>query len=257
MYGVRVLRCAPWKVLLGGTGLAVILFVIATLTATTSLCWPTCLLGLSTCGATAAYVLDEEAASIADATPASRSRRTCWRLCIVALPAVVATTALARLNSLDPSTHWLRLLPLAAGSIVTGVAVAAALRRAGSATPGDLAGAIALATTVVFVMTDPVRRWVSVAALGDRDAAGVMRSQLLWAGVILAGCGVVLVCSRDPGRGRYVGRQPTPGSGVVRQSGPQVDELAAVRTEPLDVHEVAREPLLVEQTRVDRHDDAR
>jgi len=36
-------------------------------------------LGLALCGAAAAYVLDEDTALVADATPMSRPRRSAWR----------------------------------------------------------------------------------------------------------------------------------------------------------------------------------
>jgi hypothetical protein len=196
VYGPRVLRCAPWPALLIGAALALALFVIAALTRTTGMCWPTTLLGLSVCGATAAYVLDEEAAAVADSSPASRSRRTAWRMLIVVLPAGIAGAGLMALNHLDPATHWLRLLPLCLGFVAAGVAIAASLRQKGMSTPGDLASVVTLATTVLVVMTNPVRRWASVAPLGD--AAGVTRSAWLWCAVVVA-CGlVVVVCSRDP-----------------------------------------------------------
>jgi hypothetical protein len=197
VYGLRVLRCAPWPALLFGAAVALTLLAIAVLTRKTEMCWPTTLLGLSACGATAAYVLDEEAAVVADSSPASRLRRTGWRVLIVVLPAGVASLGLVTLNHLDPATHWLRLWPLVAGSLAAGVAIAATLRRTGLSTPGDLAGVVTLATTVLVVMTNPVRHWAPVAPLGD--AEGVARSVWLWSVVVVACGAVVLFCSRDPG----------------------------------------------------------
>ena len=198
MYGRRLIRAAPWPALLTSAGASSVLLVIATLAHSTSLCWPIALLGLSACGATAAYVLDEESTAVADSTPASRLRRTCWRIPIAALPVSVATISLLTLDRLDPATHWLRLIPLSWGSIAIGLALAATLRWRGSAVPGDLASVLTLATTVLVVMTNPLRHWAAVAPLGD--TAGVGRSVSLWI-MVVAGCAVVvLACSQDPGR---------------------------------------------------------
>ena len=204
--GRRILRSAPWLPLLGSATAAAVLLLIAALAHRTAIALVTTLLGLSTCGATAAYVLDEETAAVADATPTSRRRRLAWRMPIVALPAAVALAGLLVLNRLDPPTHWLRLVPLAAGALAIGVGLAAALRRNGAETPGDQAGVLALAATLLVVAFDPLRRWVTVAPLGQAAHPG--RSAMLWIVVIVV-CGAVTVtCSRDPGRRGNPGRRP-------------------------------------------------
>lgn len=48
------------------------------------------------------------------------------------MPALVALTALLVLERLDSRTPWLRLLPVAAGSLSVGLALASALRRTGN-----------------------------------------------------------------------------------------------------------------------------
>ena len=91
----------------------------------------------------------------------------CWR-CRRRWP----LTGLLLLDRLDPSTHWLRLVPFAAGCLAIGVVLAAALRRGGNRAPGDLAGVVAVAVVVLLVATDPLKAWVSVAPLGDTGHVG-------------------------------------------------------------------------------------
>ncbi|MGZ4637672.1 MAG: hypothetical protein ACXV2J_01300 [Actinomycetes bacterium] len=187
--------------MLGTAAAAGVLLVVGVLAHRTPIAPGTTLLGLAACGGATAYVLDEESAAVLDATPTSRGRRVLWRLPLVALPAAVALCGLVALNRVDGSTHWLRLLPLAAGSLAIGVGFAAALRRAGTGTPGDLAGVLAVSLVVLLVVVDPLRRWATVSPLGNDAHAG--RSAALW-GVVVVVCGAVaLACSRDPAhRGR-------------------------------------------------------
>jgi hypothetical protein len=199
--GARIQRSAPWLPLLGTAGAAAMLLLIAVLAHHSGIAPFVTLLGLSTCGGAAAYVLDEESAAVLDATPTSRGRRVLWRLPLIAAPATVALVGLLMLDRLDGSTHWLRLGPLAVGSLAIGVALAAALRAGGTGTPGDLAGVLAVGSVVLLVATDPLRHWVSVAPLGDAARSG--RSVLLWTAVITACAAITFACNRDPAhRGR-------------------------------------------------------
>jgi hypothetical protein len=203
--GNRILRSAPWLPLLGSTGAAAVLLLVAVLAHRTGIATPIALLGLAVCGGAAAYILDEEAADVLDSTPTSRSRRVLWRLPLAALPATVALAGLLTLGHLDPPTHWLRLVPLAAGSLAIGIGLAAALHGGAAGTPGDLASVVTAASLVLLVMADPLHRWVTVAPLGDAGHPG--RSVLLWVAVI-AGCGAVTVAhSRDPARRARRNRQ--------------------------------------------------
>jgi hypothetical protein len=196
--GGRILRSAPWPSLLASLAAALLLLCIAAIGHGTGLTAPTTLLGLAACGAAAAHGLDEAATSVADASPTSRRRRLGWRMLLVILPMTVAIFGLLTLNYLDPETQWLRLFPLAAGTVAIGTAVAAVMRRHGSAAPGDLAGAITLVGVILVVAIDPLRRWVQLLPFGDTEQAG--RSSALWFAVV-GGCIVVtLACTRDPGR---------------------------------------------------------
>jgi hypothetical protein len=163
------------------------------------------MLGLAACGGAAAYVLDEESTVVLDATPTSRAHRALWRLALVAMPAAVALIGLLLLDRLDPSTHWLRMVPFAAGCLAIGVVLAAVLRRGGNRAPGDLAGVLAVAVAVLLVATEPLRAWASVAPLGDRGHVG--RTVVLWSAVVMVCAAVTARCSRDPG---------VPGAGYAR-----------------------------------------
>lgn len=195
--GGRVLRSAPWLPLLAGSAAASLLLLGAVVGHGSGFAPVMSMLGLAACGGAAAYVLDEESTAVLDATPTSRARRVLWRLSLLAIPATVALTALLTLDRLDPPTHWLRMVPFAAGCLAIGVVLAAALRRAGNRAPGDLAGVVAVAVVVLLVAADPLRAWVSVAPLGDTGHAG--RTSLLWAAAVLVCAAVTSWCSRDPG----------------------------------------------------------
>ena len=198
--GGRVLRSAPWPSLLASLAAAALLICIAAVAHGTELTAPTMLLGLAACGAAAAHGLDETATSVADASPTSRRHRLGWRLLLVILPMTVATVGLLTLNALDPETQWLRLLPLAAGTVGIGTGLAAAMRHRGTAAPGDLAGAITLVGIILLVAIDPLRRWVNLLPFGGTEQAG--RSSALWCAVVVGCIVVTLACTRDPGRPR-------------------------------------------------------
>jgi len=198
-------RSAPWLPLLAGSAAATLLLLGAVVWHGSGFAPITTLLGLAACGGAAAYVLDEESAAVLDATPTSQAHRVRWRLVLVALPAAVAMTGLLLLDRLDPSTHWLRMVPFAAGFLAIGVVLAAVLRRGGNRAPGDLAGVVAVSVVVLLVATDPLKAWVSVAPLGDSGHVG--RTVALWSAVVLVCVAVTARCSRDPG---------VPGAGYAR-----------------------------------------
>jgi hypothetical protein len=194
-----VIRAAPWLAVLGVAAGGAGLLLLAALVHGTDVAAGIALLGVAACAAGAAYVLDEESATVTDATPSSRALRTAWRLPVVALPAAVGLGGLALLDGLDPATHWLRLSPLLLGAVAAAVAVAAALRRAGAATPGDLASVLVATSTVLLVPLDPLRRWAHVAPLGDGvSAADIGRTVAMWAAVVVASAVVVAGCTREP-----------------------------------------------------------
>ena len=80
----------------------------------------------------------------------------------------VSTSGLLALNYLDPETQWLRLLPLAAGTVAIGTGLAAVMRHHGTAAPGDLAGAITL---------------VGILLVERRVVSGSLRCRILQSGL--------------------------------------------------------------------------
>jgi hypothetical protein len=238
--GVRILRSAPWVALLGGTVTATVLLTIAALADRTDLGTVSTFLGLSVCGGTAAYILDDETGVVADATPTSRPSRTAWRMPILLLPVGVALAGLFVLDRLDPATHWWWLGPLAMGAIATGVALAAAFGRDGGATPGDLAGVITVAVTVLVVALNPLRHWVAVAPLDGTGHAG--RSLVLWIAVIAICGAVTLASTRDPGHRSGLRRGARPPDGVELPSEPPdgTASFITVRRAPARARRVGR-----------------
>jgi hypothetical protein len=196
--GRAVLRAAPWPVLLGGCAAAAALFGIAAAVRHGGMVLPLSLLGLGLCGATAAYVLDEASAEVEDATPTGRRARVAWRLALALLPFVVGSAAVLLLDDLGGATGWSRLVPVAAGSVAAGVALASGLRRTGRFAPGDLASAIAFGLVVLVVAIEPLHAWVSLAPL---DASTYpLATAMAWL-LVLFGCAAILAaCERDPGR---------------------------------------------------------
>ena len=198
--GAAVLRSAPWPVLLPFTTLTGVLFGLAILARHDDVGMLLTLVGIGMCGAVAGYVLDEEASEVADATPASRPRRAAWRIAIAMIPTALGAAALAWVARLDPELHALRMLPIVAGSVAFGVALASAMRRAGISAPGDLAGVLTFGAVVLVVLVDPLRPWLSLRGLDTADYPP--RTALAWAVLIVACAWTVLTCERDPGSSR-------------------------------------------------------
>ena len=150
------------------------------------------------CGATAAYTLDEDSAEVEDATPTGRPTRVAWRLPIALLPFAAGSAAVLWLDHLDGATAWNRLVPVAAGSVAAGIAVASVLRRTGRLAPGDLAGATTFGLVILVVALEPLRAWVNLAPLGSPTYPRA--TALTWSLVLLASAAILAACERDPGR---------------------------------------------------------
>ena len=197
LVGRKVLRAAPWPVLLGGCVAAATLVGIAAALRNGPLVFPLSLLGLGLCGATAAYVLDEDSAEVEDATPTGRRARVGWRLVLALLPFAVGATAVLLLAGAGGVAGWGRLVPVAAGSVAAGIAFASGLRRTGRFAPGDLAGALAFGVVVLVVANEPLH-WVSLAPL--ESSTYPLSTAVAWSIVLLACAAVLGACERDPGR---------------------------------------------------------
>jgi len=196
--GLRVLRSTPWLPVIGASTAGTALLLAAALAPTSAFAFFAVVIGLATCGAAAAYLLDEESGVVLDATPASRGLRTRWRLVPLVVPAGAALAGLAVLDAAADRGQWELpdVAPLACGAVAAGTSIAAALRRRTS-TPGDVAAAVTLAAVLLVVAANPLRRWAPVL---PTDGAGEGRSALLWASVVLVAAAVVVRCSRDPVR---------------------------------------------------------
>jgi hypothetical protein len=198
--GGAVLRSAPWPVVLPFTALAGGFFGLAIRARDDQGAMLLALVAIGTCGAVAGYVLDEEACEVADATPMARPRRAAWRVAIALGPAALAAAALVWAARLTPETHALRMLPIVAGSVAFGLALASAMRRSGMSAPGELAGVLTFGTVVLVVLADPLRRWVSLRGFDGADYPA--RTALAWAAVIVVCAWIVVACERDPGSSR-------------------------------------------------------
>jgi hypothetical protein len=196
--GLRILRCAPWLAVLASAGPAGALLWLAGLRPHGTLALGAAVLGIALCAACAAFVLDDDALDLADATPTSRGRRAGWRAPIVLAPMAIAVVGLAHLDRGDPGVHWLRLAPAAVGAIASGLALASGLRRAGTANPGDLAAPVAFMATLLVVAVDPLRRWLPLVPLGA--SAYPMRSALAWTVIAATAITLTVLTARDPGR---------------------------------------------------------
>lgn len=196
--GRAVLRAAPWPVLLAGCVAAAALFGIAAAVRHGPLAFPLSLLGLGLCGATAAFVLDEASAEVEDATPTGRRARVGWRLLIAPFPFAVGAVAVLLLDAVGSAAGWDRLVPVAAGSVAAGVALASGLRRTGRFAPGDLASALAFGLVVLVVAIEPLHAWVSLAPL--EEPTYPRATALAWLLVLVTCVAVLAGCERDPGR---------------------------------------------------------
>lgn len=196
-----VVRSAPWRPIAGTAAAAALLWAVAFVVNASVVGFLAAVSAIAVGGASAAFLLDEEAADVADATPTSRARRVGYRLLGVAVPGAVALGGITALAHADATAHWLRLTPLIVATLAAGAGASASLRRRGVAAPGDLAASLVFCTVVVTVAVDPARRWVSIAPL--QDPAHVGRTVGLCLAVAVAGLASVLVTAMDPGLRRH------------------------------------------------------
>jgi hypothetical protein len=129
-------RAVSWPAVLAGSALTVLLTLLSLAVPSSfpAASW----VALAGVAGAAAFVLDDGAAAVVDATPYPLRRRTVARSTATVLPLAVWTGCVLLLDARYPETpSWLALLAGAA-SMAAGVAAAAVARRAGWAEPGEL-----------------------------------------------------------------------------------------------------------------------
>jgi hypothetical protein len=186
----------PWGVITGACLLGAIILGAAITQPGTDLAWHLLRLALTALAAAAAFVLDEAAAAAVDATPRSRSRHTAQRLLGTLVPATVWLAGVAVLEHRNQATPAAGLLLEGVGALSLAVAVAACLRRAGWATPGETASTAVAVTLVALTAFDPFPGTVPVFPTVTHWHA----SGLLWLAITAAASATIVVASRQQRR---------------------------------------------------------
>lgn len=155
-------------------------------------------LTLGSGGGTAAFLLDEPALEVADATPASRGRRAVWRVALSPVAMAALGTGIVVLDRLDPATQWSRLWVVAPAGVLIGLGIAAVVKHTGRAAPGEVAAVLALASVVLIALANPLQHWVAGLPLGSGALA--TRSVVMWSALGMLGLIAVVAVERDPAR---------------------------------------------------------
>jgi hypothetical protein len=153
-------------------------------------------IGLAGCASATAFTLDEAAAAAVDAAPRTRRWRTLHRLVAGLLP-LVAWLAGAGVAAGGTSLSWGALAVTGTGLVAVTVATAAALRRLGHDTPGELVASGAGAVVLLGLL-------VGVPKVGTvLEAYDVSsRSTLWWSSLAVVAVAVTAWGSADPWSGR-------------------------------------------------------
>lgn len=144
-----------------------------------------------------AFVLDEPAAAAVDAVPRSRRRRTGQRVTAVVVPAVAWVAGVAAVEFRAPSTPAIGLVVEGVGVVACTMALAAVLRVAGWAEPGEVVASSVGATILGLLVLDPPLWWP---APPFPVATGWAGSTAVWAALTVVSSAVVVGASRDPYR---------------------------------------------------------
>ncbi|MBB2890675.1 hypothetical protein [Flexivirga oryzae] len=193
-----LLRTVPWAPVVGMTAGVAVLFGCAILLRHSAISGLLVVVALGAGAGCAAFLLDEPAVEIADATPASRGRRAGWRVALAPLVVGVLVVGLLALGGLDPATHWSRLWVVGLAGTLLGLGAAAGLKRGGRAAPGDLAAVLACGAVVLIALANPLQRWVPGLPLGAGESAA--RSVVMWVALGVVGALATVALERDPGR---------------------------------------------------------
>lgn len=191
-------RTVPWVPVAGLAAGAALFFGSAIMLRHNGFAVLLAVLALGAGAAAAAFLLDEPALEVADATPASRGRRAVWRVALAPLLAALLGLGLLVLDRLDPATHWSRLWVVAAAGVLVGVGIASVIKHSGRAAPGESAAVLALAAVALVALANPLQHWVSGLPLGSGPLAS--RGVTMWVMLGLLGLVAVVALERDPFR---------------------------------------------------------
>jgi hypothetical protein len=196
----EVVGAVPWSPVQGGTCLGLVALATDRWLVPggpgSALLW----IGLAGCASAAAFVLDEAAAAAVDAAPRTRRWRTVRRLGVGLLP-LLAWLAGAAVAAGGTPLSWRALAVTGTGLVAVTVAAAAALRRLGHETPGELVAA-AVGVAVLLGMLFAVPKVGPV--LEGHDASS--RSTVWWILLGAVAAGVTAWGAADPWSGRRRGR---------------------------------------------------
>jgi len=191
-----ILRGVDWAPVLGGSGFGAAILTVCVVFAADGPPLGHVRLALVALMAAAAFVLDEPAAAVVDAVPATRRRRTAIRATTVALPFAVWTGGVAALELRNTETPVGALLVEGAGALAMAVAGAAILRLAGRIEPGEIVASVLGAGILAVLIFNPPPRSVPFFPVGQGWAA----STALWGSLTVAAAVLVVAASRDPFR---------------------------------------------------------
>jgi hypothetical protein len=188
------LGAVPWAPVLGGTVLGAAAVVadgsVVRGGPGSALLW----FGLAAIAAAAGFVLDEAAAPVVDAVPRSRWSRNGRRLLVAGLPLAAWWGAAAWAASRQPHLSWPALAVAGLGLVAATLGAAAAMRRAGHESPGEVVAAGAVAVVVLALAVGPVPGVGEVLAVSDVSS----RTTVVWSGVAAAAAVLVVWGSADP-----------------------------------------------------------
>lgn len=190
------LRGLDWAVVLGGSGLGGAILLPCILLAPDAAPVAYVRLALVALVAAGAFVLDEPAAAAIDATPATLAQRTTARVSGLLPPLAVWTVGVLALEQRHDQTPAAALLVEGAGAMAVALALAAVLRRAGHAEPGEAVATVCGSAILGLILFDTALRSVPFFPIDQAWAA----STALWTCLTLASAILTVGVSGDPYR---------------------------------------------------------
>ena len=181
------LRAVPWAPVAGGTALGLAALLLDSWLVPNGPGSAVLWFALAGFATAAAFVMDEPSAAAVDAVPVPRRTRTVRRLLVGLVPVVGWLGGTAAAAWAGPGLSWSALAVTGGGLLVTTLAAATALRRAGHDAPGELVAAGAGGLVVLAMAVGGVPRVGPLLESADPSS----RSSVAWA--VLAGAGVALI----------------------------------------------------------------